>query len=498
MVNTILILSGAALMVFNIYGFARYARFIKTQDSWTSSNGILYIPIILLVMFLLGYLAVALFGNPDIIMALILFFGSIFVFIMYKYLNSITRKIMDNERLAVKLLAAEESNRAKVSFLANISHEMRTPLNVILGMTTVAMKNDDVPAETRDQLEKIELSAQRMLGLVNNILDMKSIESGSLTTKNEEFSLEELVNQVTVIARALCEEKGLEFKSSIPEQELCHLLGDETQLKNVLMSIFDNAVKYTDVPGTVSFVVENVASSDKKRTIQFTIADTGVGMDSDFVPKVFEAFSQEDDSFTNRYGGGGLSLAVAKNTIELMGGTIKVQSEKNVGSTFTVIVPFVSIAARTKPDSKTESEVEPLETLAGQRVLIVEDLPENAEIVADLLELEDVETEHAENGQVALDMILASSEGYYDAILMDLRMPVMDGLEATRRIRALDRKDSQTIPIIALTANAYETDVKQSLAAGMNVHLAKPADADTLYDTLKQTIAKASKANGNV
>ena len=491
MVNTILILSGAALMVFNIYGFVRFARFIKSQDNWDSSNGILYIPIVLLVMFLVGYLAVGLFGNPDIIMAMILFFGSIFVYIMYRFLNSITRKIMDNERLSAKLLAAEESNRAKEGFLANISHELRTPLNVILGTTDIAMKNDEVPAETKDQLKTIELSARRMLGLVNNILDMKNIESGSLTIHNEEFSLVEAITQVNAITQVLCKEKGLEFKTSAPENEHDHFLGDETQIKNVLMCVLDNAVKYTDAPGTVSFTTECVASDDKKRTIQFTVSDTGVGIDDKFIPKVFDAFTQEDDSFTSRYGGGGLSLAVSKNTIELMGGTIEVQSEKGVGSTFTVRIPLICTTASAKPKSKPE--VKPLESLEGQRVLIVEDLPENAEIVADLLELEDVETEHAENGQVALDMISKSPVGYYDAILMDLRMPVMDGLEATRQIRSLGRDDSSTVPIIALTANAYESDVKESLAAGMNVHLAKPTDADTLYDTLKTNIAKASQ-----
>lgn len=484
---------GAALMVYNIYGFVRFTRDIRQRKSWGQSSAKLYIPIVLIAMFLVGYLIVGFFGNPDLVMTGILFFGSIFVFIMYQYLTRVTYRISEGEKLEAKLMAAEESNRTKMSFLASISHEMRTPLNVILGMADLAMKNDDVPDEAMEQLGKIELSAQRLLGLINNVLDMNSIESGSMTIKNEDFSLADALKQVGIIARAICEEKGLDFTMEVSYQETCHYLGDEMQIKSVLMSILDNAVKYTDVPGAVSFSISKIDGDEKKHVIQFAISDTGIGMDSEFLPHVFEAFTQEDASSTNRFGGGGLSLAVAKNTLELMGGSIAVESEKGVGSTFTVVLPLFCIAPTQNP--KNAPNVKPLETLDGRRVLIVEDLPENAEIVADLLELEGVETEHAENGQIALDMIENSPARYYDAILMDLRMPVMDGLEATRIIRNLGHEDSSTVPIIALTANAYESDVKESLAAGMNVHLAKPTDSDTLYDTLKQTIARATQSD---
>jgi CheY-like chemotaxis protein len=200
-------------------------------------------------------------------------------------------------------------------------------------------------------------------------------------------------------------------------------------------------------------------------------------------------FSKEDASFTGRFGGSGLSLSVAKNMVEMMDGTITLESEKNVGTVFTVTVPM---RCTDPAEEKRERSYESI-SLEGKRVLIVEDINENAEIVQDLLELEDVKTERAENGQIALDMIGSSKAGYYDAILMDLRMPVMDGLEATRRIRDLDREDTKTVPIIALTANAFESDVQDTMNAGMDAHLAKPTDVEVLYDTLKRYIAKAEK-----
>ena len=238
------------------------------------------------------------------------------------------------------------------------------------------------------------------------------------------------------------------------------------------------------MPGKVKFSVEAEPESNGRKKLKFIILDTGIGIDEEFLPRLFDVFEQEDASFTNR-GGSGLSLAVSKKVLELMGGTISVESRKNVGSVFTIDLAL-EVVHKEEKAAAPEQEV----TLAGRHILIVEDIPENAEIVADLLELEDAETEIAENGRIGLDMFSQSPLFYYDAVLMDLRMPVMDGLEATRRIRALERKDAGIVPIIALTANAFEEDIKNSLNAGMNVHLAKPTDADLLYNTLKTEIGK--------
>jgi len=492
-INYAMVYMGIAVMVYNVYGFVQYARYIQSQKTWRAGSGILNIPIVLVVLFLLGYIAVALFGEPDTIIAAILFGGSLFVLFMHKYLNSITQRIMENERLESELRAAEKSNETRTAFLASMSHEMHTPLNVILGMHALALKNPDLPSEARSQLEKANLSARHLLGLIDNALDLNRVETGMLTIENAEFSLSEALEEVNAIAHARCEEKGLTYEPNAVSLGIDRVVGDATNLKRVLLSILDNAVKYTDAPGTVSFLAERTKTDGESSTVHFVIADTGVGMDADFVPTAFEAFTQEDASTTSRYGGSGMSLAVAKNLVELMGGTIGVESEKNAGTTFTVDIPFV---CTDKPDDAAQPASNPAEALDGARILIVEDIAENAEIVADLLELEGAESEHAENGQVALNMVEKAPVGYYDAILMDLRMPVMDGLETTRRIRAMDRADAKTIPILALTANAFEEDKQQSLDVGMNAHLAKPADADLLYSTLGQFIGKAPAAQG--
>ena len=483
-----MICCGALLMVYNIYGFIRFARFVKVSNVSDQRNCILYIPIALLILFLLGYLAVGLFGDPDLIMGGILLGGSVFVFIMYLLLSSITQRILQHEELKAQLLAAEESNRAKTSFLASISHEMRTPMNVIMGLDDVALRNPALPDETRGQLEKIGHSARHLLGMINNVLDMNSMERDSLELESESYSMLDAITQVNSITQTLCDEKGLTYVTDIPAETLGRYWGDVMQLKRVFLSLLENAVKYTDAPGTVRFAAALLSEEDGVRSIRFTVSDTGIGMDESFLSRLFESFSKEDASSTSRYGGTGMSLAVTKRLVEMRGGAIAVESEKNAGSTFTVTLSMPYLG----PDKAPLEQQEALVSLEGRHILLAEDIPDNAEIVMDLLELEDAETDHAENGKIALDMFRDAAPYTYDAILMDLRMPEMDGLEATRQIRALDRPDAKTIPIIALTANAFESDVHAALDAGMNVHLAKPADAELLYDTLRRLISGTS------
>ncbi|MBR2770333.1 MAG: response regulator, partial [Solobacterium sp.] len=416
---TVMILAGSALMVYNIWGFIRFSKYVQGIDYWGSNNAILYFPIALLVMFLIGYLIVGLFGKPDIIMAGILFGGSIFVFVMYRMLMSVTTNLVESEALKKRLSEAQESERIKNTFLATMSHEMRTPLNVILGLDDLALKNPDLPGETRGYLKKIGLSAKHLLTLINNMLDMKRLESGMLQVKNEEFSLGDALDQVCAITEARCEEKGIAFISEIYSDMRCRVVGDIALLEQVLLTILDNAVKYTDAGGTVRFTAEN--DPEKSGFMRFITEDNGVGIDAAFLPKLFESFSQEDSSSTSRYGGSGLSLAVAKRMTDAMGAEILVKSEKNKGSEFTVVIPLEKVDSAAA--SKEEEEV----SLEGKRVLVVEDIPENAEIVMDLLELEGVECEHAENGRIALECFESHPQGYYDAIFMDLRMPVMDG-----------------------------------------------------------------------
>lgn len=484
---------GSALMVYNIIGFLRFARYIRGMKMWRGGDVILTIPIVLLISFLMGYLMVGFFGKPDILVAGILFGGSIFVFVMVKLSSSILQRVFEIEHLEAELLAAEKSSRAKSTFLASVSHEMRTPMNSIMGQATLAQRNPNLPEETRDQLDKIVHSAHHLADLINGILDMQQIESGELALYSEPFSLGEALEQVNALAGALCAEKGLDYQIALADGVGGQFVGDATRLKQVLMCLLDNAVKFTDAPGTVRFAVERDAAGSHR----FTVSDTGVGIDEAFLPKVFETFAQEDASFTSRFGGSGMGLSQAKALVERMGGDIGVKSRKGEGSAFTVTLPMTPAPVDGCPPLKDEAQAgggdAPAAGLEGRRVLVVDDVVENAEIVSDLLELEGVACDRAGNGLDAVRKVEESEPNAYDAILMDLRMPVMDGMEAARRIRALGRADARAVPIIALTANAYDSDVQNSLEAGMNDHLVKPVDADRLYAALGRWINGAQE-----
>ena len=379
---------------------------------------------------------------------------------------------------------AESASRAKSRFLSRMSHEIRTPINAIIGLDAIALRDESISPRTRDELNKIGASARHLLSIINDILDMSRIESGRLTLKEEAFSFQEFLDQVCVIVGGQCDEKGLRFACDKVEPLEKYYVGDSLKLKQIVINILGNAVKFTDAPGTITFTVEQTARADDRTTLRFTMADTGIGMDEAFIPKLFEAFSQEDTDNTTRYGGSGLGMAITKSFVDMMGGQIHVESEKGRGTTFTLTVALgVSREAdATEPAALDARDAEA--SLAGLRVLIAEDQEINAEVLSDLLSLEGVDSEWAENGKRAVELFAQSAEGRFDAILMDMRMPVMDGLTATREIRRLERPDAATIPIVALSANAFEEDVKQCLQAGMNAHLSKPVDIDLLKATL--------------
>ena len=477
---------GSLLMVYNIIGFVRFARYVKKLESWDANDGILDMPIVMLICFLLGYLAVGIFGKPDLIVAGILFGGSVFVFVMYKLLSAITQRIVASEHLEAQLLAAEESNRAKSRFLATMSHEMRTPLNAVIGLNVLALQDQALTPQTRDRLEKLDVSAHHLLDMINDVLDMNYIESGEMAVNTEPFSPADLLNVVNVLAHMLCEEKGLEYRHEVVGELRKTCIGDSLRLRQVLLSILSNAVKFTPEGGSVTFVAEQLPRNREYCGMRFTISDTGIGIDEEFMPRRFDSFAQEDATLTNRYGGSGLGLAITKKLVDMMDGDIAVHSRKGEGSTFivTVRLGFVDNC-----DAVAQTSEKEMPSLAGMHMLIVEDVDLNADLLADLLEMEDVTTERAENGRVAVDMFSRAEPGHFDAILMDLRMPVMDGLEAARTIRALPRPDASSVPIIALTANAFKEDVRQSMDAGMNAHLPKPVDTDRLYDTLRELVA---------
>ena len=391
------------------------------------------------------------------------------------------------QALGEALVAAQEANRAKTAFLSSMSHEIRTPMNAIIGLNDLALRKETLDADTRQYLEKIGASAAHLLDLINDILDMSRIESGNMVLKNEAFSLREVLKRINDMVTTQCDYKGLDYSCSISADAHDNFTGDATKLKEILINILSNAIKFTDAPGSVSLRVEQTAVFEKQSTLKFVVKDTGVGMDSAFIPKVFDTFSQEYDSRTNRYGSTGLGMAITKNIVETMNGSISVESEKNVGTEFTVIIPFRT-AEEKAAVARTENNIKAAD-LNGKRILLAEDVIINAEIMKEVLTVKGAVIDHAENGKAALDMFAAGEEGYYDAVLMDIRMPEMDGLEATEKIRALNRADAKRVPIIAMTANAFDGDVQRSLQAGMNAHLSKPVSPEKLYQTLGELIS---------
>ena len=525
-----------------------------------------------------------------------------------------------NRALSEALAAAEEANKAKTAFLSNMSHEIRTPMNAIIGLDSLALQNETLPAETREYLEKIGESAHHLLGLINDILDMSRIESGRLLIRKEEFSFRNMLEQINTMVMSQCAEKGLHYECRVIGGVSDYYIGDDMKLKQVLINILSNAIKFTDAPGDVTLTVERTAVFGDHSTVRFRISDTGIGMERAFIPKIFDAFTQEDSSRNNKYGSTGLGMAITKNIVELMNGTISVESEKGVGTEFTVIVTLnnsdqkgpvtnyispndlrilvvddeeiaaeharivldeVGIKADTCYDGQTAMHMLELQhakhepyslvlldwkmpdmdglevakeirklydkettviiltsfnwdeildeaihigvdsflakplfasnvldefervarknnmslykekkraRLKGRRILMAEDVFINAEIMRQIIMAREAEIDHAENGKLAVDTFAGSPAGYYDAILMDVRMPEMDGLEATAAIRALDRPDAKAIPIIALTANAFDEDVQRSLQVGMNAHLSKPVEPEHLYQTLEELI----------
>ena len=532
-----------------------------------------------------------------------------------------TRSSLEQQQaLSDALETAEEANRAKTAFLSNMSHEIRTPMNAIIGLDNIAMNDPETTPKTKEYLAKIGDSAEHLLNLINDILDMSRIESGRLTLRNEEFSFSKLLEYINNMFSGQCAENGLKYHCHINGQVDQYYIGDNMKLRQVLINILGNAVKFTPEGGKVEMTVERIAEFENQSTLQFKISDTGIGMSKEFLPRIFGTFEQEDSSMTNKYGSSGLGLAITKSIVEMMNGNIQVESEKGKGSTFTFTVTLMNAASHMdvekeiRPDEMTVlvidddevacehaklileqagiaaelarsgkeaiemvklrharrspynlilvdwqmPEMDGIETtrkmreiighesaiiiltayrwddvleealnagvdsfiskplfvdtvieefksaanrkqiskkdaitkveLKGRRILLAEDVQINAEIMTMVLQSRGMEVELAVNGKIAVDMFQSHESGYYDAILMDMRMPEMDGLEATRTIRAMDRPDADSIPIIALTANAFDEDVQRSLQAGLNAHLSKPVQPETLYETLESLI----------
>ncbi len=526
----------------------------------------------------------------------------------------------NREALQGALATAENANKAKTTFLSNMSHEIRTPMNAIIGLNNIAANDPTASEKVKEYLAKIGAAAKHLLGLINDILDMSRIESGRLVLRREEFSLSALLEQINTMVMSQCNDKGLTFECHVLGHVDDYYIGDDMKLKQVLINILSNAIKFTAPPGSVTLTIERVNTFEDQSTLRFSVKDTGIGIDKDFIPKIFEPFTQEDSNRNNKFGSTGLGMAITKNIVELMNGMIHVESEKGVGSEFIVTItlkncknpnfsmdrispkdmhvlivdddpiaceharivmeeagirtdtaqsgkdalkmveilhakqdPYnlvlldwkmpemdgVEVANEIRKRYNKETTIiiltayswdeimdealhvgvdsflaKPLlvasvideflrvarrnnlavlkkkqrAELKGKRILLAEDIQINAEIVKELLLSREAQIDLAENGRIATELFAKSEPGYYDAILMDVRMPEMDGLTATTVIRAMDRPDAKKIPVIAMTANAFDEDVQRSLQVGMNAHLSKPVEPEHLYQILEDMI----------
>lgn len=394
-------------------------------------------------------------------------------------------------KLAESAEEATRANLAKSEFLSRMSHDIRTPMNGIMGMLDIVKKNRHDEARVDDGLKKIETSAGYLLTLINDVLEMNRIESGKLYLTEEPFDLNEILANDIRITRQLAIEYGVTVYGDVPK-ELPHpyLLGSPLYIRQLLMNIEGNAVKYNKPGGTVDCSVEEISSTEDTATFRFRIADTGIGMSEAFMEHIFEPFSQEKSDSRTTFSGSGLGMAIVKKLADAMHGTVEVESTVGVGSVFTVTLTF---GIDKCPSQKKQGELQmDANTLSGARILLVEDNEINMEIAQFMLEEAGARIETAENGQIAVDKFEEAEAGYYDIILMDIMMPVMDGLTASKRIRASGKTDAKTITIIAMTANAFAEDVKKCLDAGMNAHIAKPLNVDNIVNTVCPFIKTAA------
>ncbi len=398
------------------------------------------------------------------------------------------RELMYQKQLKASMEDAQRANISKTAFLQRMSHDIRTPLNGIVGMIHIAEKHNNDVAKLREFRQKVLQSTDYLQKLINNVLDISKLESGSLMLEYKSFDLVELLsNNMTVVAMSAYE-NGVRFEGGVEANTIRHryLIGSPVHLSRVLMNLASNAIKYNHFHGTVNVHCEELSDDGNIAVFQFVCSDTGLGMSEEFQKHAFDVFAQEGKQSTTTFSGSGLGLSIVKDIIELMGGMIELESKENVGSTFTVTVPFKIDHLVENNDSQKDSCSQSME-LSGKRVLLVEDNAINMEIAHAILEEEHLNITEAKNGKEALEIFQNSKLNEYDVIIMDVMMPVMDGLEATKAIRMLEREDAKRIPIIAMTANAFEEDRKACLDAGMDEHIGKPID----IPLLKRTITKA-------
>lgn len=377
---------------------------------------------------------------------------------------------------------------AKTNFLRRMSHDIRTPINGIQGIIEIAGRDPGNVEKQREYWEKIGVATGYLLDLVNNILDMSKLESGDVKLEHKPFDLKEILEKSNEIVMMQCNEWGITYH--IQEGEIRHrkLIGSPVHFQQVLMNIASNAVKYNRENGSITVCCREISNTDDKAVFELSCEDTGIGMSEEFQKHIFEPFSQEGDDARSKYAGSGLGMAITKELVDLQGGSISLSSTEGVGTRFVVKIPFEIDHSAAKTDTGTTEDV--VQGLDGVHILLVEDNELNMEIAEYFLVEQGAQVTKAWNGQEAVDIFAKSEPGDFQLIIMDIMMPVLNGLDATRKIRKMQRLDAETIPIIAMTANAFQDDVESSMRAGMNAHITKPLNMDTMLKTIHNLLKR--------
>lgn len=408
--------------------------------------------------------------------------------------NKVKAELEQQKELRRALKRAEAASRAKSTFLSNMSHDMRTPMNAIIGFTNLAADCLDDKQQLNDYLAKINSSSTHLLNLINDILDMSRIESGKVTIKEEKVMLSTLIDELNNILETDIDKKQLTFTTNTDDLINPYVYCDKLRITQILVNCLNNAVKYTPDGGSITFTVTEIPTDEPEySTYQFVIKDNGIGMSEEFLKHIFEPFERERTSTVSGIQGTGLGLSITKNVVEMMNGTIKVTSKEGEGSKFTIELPLKLIRPdMSADDDDNKSSITENVSIKDMpyHLLLVEDNELNAEIASTILTASGFTLDYAADGKIAVDMVSSSPAGTYDTILMDIQMPIMNGYEATQAIRALKDSDKADIPIIAMTANAFEEDKKAALQAGMNAHIAKPIDIEVMLNTLNEILLK--------
>ena len=396
--------------------------------------------------------------------------------------------ILDQNELVEKTIALEsekKANQSKSDFLSRMSHDMRTPLNGIIGLMDICMKHPEDRTLVDSSRLKARVAADHLLSLINDTLEMSKLENEETKISKEDFYLPDLLHEVETIAQMMADKEciTIHFMDDPYSIPYPNLTGSSLRVKQIFLNLITNSIKYNRKNGSVDCFLKEEKQSDNRVLVDVTIKDTGIGMSEDFLKNIFQPFVQADQGARSHYKGTGLGMAIVKELLDRMDGTIQIDSVENQGTFIHVVIPF-EIAE--EPAVVQEMSELPKENLSGCRILLAEDNELNREIAAFLLKDEGISVTEAEDGQQAVECFLKMPEGYYDAVLMDIMMPAMDGYQAARAIRGSGKKDAETIPIIAMTANAFAEDKRKTMEAGMDAHLSKPLNVPELMETIRK------------